>query len=377
MAHSPHEQLCSWKHDGVRQRGVQWPPSYMQQNQPGNVQSLKSSANDCSHWAAAASARGSLPKCQCCASSQHQSSLLAPVTLIYQHRRHASAPCCLHAHIGRRPRKCSSAKRHKTAWKGSRPGPLGTGPPDQAARTATASCHEQHARVLGEPAVRTPAVRRRQALRGSSARASAEKMDAVPSPSTRPLATTTMSCRWLAGCVRAHACSARQPSTRGSVHSAATYMPTATPMPDGTAHSAAATSAAARGGRAAGPGARSAAGASASRADARCSRKVATARKAAAAAPTTAYGSTCGGSWPPFTCARSHHKSLFKPVTVSMRNLHHAELTCPRPCAPCGRKFSKVMCSSSAAGCEHPHRGVRPIMLAALAERAMSGPKQR
>ena len=46
-----------------------------------------------------------------------------------------------------------------------------------------------------------------QLLCGSTrARSSAETMEAVPSPRTSPLATTTMSCRWLAGCARAQAC---------------------------------------------------------------------------------------------------------------------------------------------------------------------------
>lgn len=59
---------------------------------------------------------------------------------------------------------------------------------------------------------------------GASASTSAEKIDAVPSPSTRPLATTTISCRWLRGCTRAHSCSTRHPMTRGIVHSAFTYL---------------------------------------------------------------------------------------------------------------------------------------------------------
>ena len=53
---------------------------------------------------------------------------------------------------------------------------------------------------------------------------------AVPSPSTRPLASTTMSLSCESGEARAHNCSATLPMTRGTVHFGDTYMPTCDTM---------------------------------------------------------------------------------------------------------------------------------------------------
>lgn len=62
-------------------------------------------------------------------------------------------------------------------------------------------------------------------------------MLAVPSPNTSPLATTTIKLAWLCGLHSNHPCSIKEPMTRGIVRLGATYMPTANPIPLGSARS--------------------------------------------------------------------------------------------------------------------------------------------
>ena len=62
-------------------------------------------------------------------------------------------------------------------------------------------------------------------------------IEAVPSPSTRPLATITMSLLWLLPSPLSHNCSATDPMTLGTVNRGFTYMPTAMPIPDGSSTS--------------------------------------------------------------------------------------------------------------------------------------------
>ena len=55
--------------------------------------------------------------------------------------------------------------------------------------------------------------------------AKATKMDAVPSPNTKPLATSTMRLPWLCGRYLSHPCSMKAPMTRGMVKRGEIYIP--------------------------------------------------------------------------------------------------------------------------------------------------------